>query len=187
MAGRIAECQRRLESEGSVHFRPNPWLPLLTLAACVVFTIGAVDALLGDGPSFWAIALLVVFGVVGIPWTLWRLVGGGSALTVTAESIRAGRGPVVPLENVEAVSTRGRNVTIDYRPLPGQRLGVRERRTGLKQQYATLSPFSGATPGDLAFWLLQLKAGPDARIEVRGGEGRFAQVYRLAEKPFWER
>jgi hypothetical protein len=186
VAGRIADWQRRLESEGSVRLRPSPWLPLLGLAVSVVFTIGAIDSIVDDGPSLWAIAGLVLFGVVGIPLTVRRLVGG-RGLTVSAEGIRAGRGPVIPLENVEAVSTRGRNLTIDYRPLPGQRLGLRDRRTGLKQLYASLSPFGAAKPGDLAFWLLQLKAGPDARIDVHGGEGRFAQVYQLAEKPFWER
>lgn len=186
MAGRIAEWQHRLESEGSVRFRANPWLPLLALALCVVLTIGAVDAIVGDGPSLWAIVGLVV-GVGGIPLTVRQLVRGGPGLMVTPDGINAGHATVIPFDHVEAVSTRGRNVAIDYRPLPGQRLGLRERGAGLKHQYVSLSPFSRARPGDLAFWLLQLKAGPDARIDIRGGGGRFAQVYRVAEKPFWER
>jgi hypothetical protein len=184
VAGRIAEWQRRLESEGSVRFRPSPWVPFLVLAVCVVVTIGTIDEIVHDGSSFWAIAGLVVFGVVGIPLTVWRLLGA-RGLTVTPETVQSARGPVIPLENVEAVSTRGRSVILDYRPLPGQRMGRRDRSTGLKQQYVPLSPF-GPEPGDLAFWLLQVKAGPDARIDVRGGGRRIQQVYQV-QKPFWER
>lgn len=184
MAGRIAEWQRRLDCEGSVRFRPSPWLPFLVLAVCVALTIGSIDVLVHDGSSFGAIAVLLVFGVLGIPLTVRRLLGA-RGLTVTPETVQTGRGPVIPLENVEAVSTRGRSIILDYRPLPGQRLGLRDRSTGLKQQYVPLSPF-GPEPGDLAFWLLQVKAGPDARIDVRGGGRRIAQVYQV-QKPFWER
>jgi hypothetical protein len=186
VAGRISEWQRRLDTEGSVTFRQNPWPFLLLLALCVVFTVGMIDALVVAGASFWAVLGLILFGALGIPLSSW-LLGRRSGLRVTQEGIAAGRGVVVPFDHVVAVTTRGRNLTIDYRHLPGQRLVLRQRKTGLKQHVVALSPFGGGRPSDVAYWLLQLSAGPDARIDVRGAGGRLGQVYQVAEKPFWER
>lgn len=186
MAGRISEWDGRLESEGSVAFRQSPWVPLLLLLVCVLFVLGFVDAIVEDGPSVWAIVGLLAFGLVGLPLTVRGLVGAAPALTVTPVGVRRRRGPVVPFEHVEVVTTRGRNLTVEYRPLPDEKLGLRQRRTGRKQLYAPLTPF-GAPVGDVAYWLLLRKGGPDARIDVSGGGGRLPQVYRLAEKRFWER
>jgi len=187
VAGRISEWDRRLESEGSVSFRQNPWLWLLLLLVCLLFAAGFADSLVNDGASFWIVAGLVAFGLIGVPLAVRWLVAGPPALTVTPEGLRARRGPLVPFENVVAVTARGRNLTIDYRPLPDEKLVLRQKKTGLKQQYAPLAPLSGAPAGDVAYWLLQRKGGPDARIEVSGEGGRFGQVYRIAEKRFWER
>jgi hypothetical protein len=38
---------------------------------------------------------------------------------------------------------------------------------------------------DLATWLLQVKGGPDARIDIRPG-GRLGDIYTLAHDPWWE-
>jgi hypothetical protein len=187
VAGRISDWDRRLESEGRVRFRQNPWLALLLLVVCLLFTVGFVDAALAEGATFWTVVGLLVFGAVGIPLAVRGLVTGRHALTVTRDGVQARRGPLVPFENVVAVTTRGRSVTIDYRPLPDERLGLRQKKSGLKQQFAALAPFSGAPAGDVAYWLLQCKGGPEARIDISGEGGRFAQVYRLAEKRFWER
>lgn len=187
MAGRISEWDRRLESEGSVSFRQNPWVALLLLVVCVLFAAGFADALVKDSASFQIVLGLVAFGVVGVPLAVRWLVAGPPALTVTPEGVRARRGPLVPFENVVAVTTRGRNLTIDYRPLPDEKLVMRQKKTGLKQQFAPLAPLSGAPSGDVAYWLMQRKGGPDARIEISGEGGRFGQVYQLAEKRFWER
>ncbi|HVI38611.1 MAG TPA: hypothetical protein VM684_20400 [Gaiellales bacterium] len=187
MAGRISDWDERLASEGRVTFRQNPWVPLLLLLVCLLFTAGFVDAVVEDGASFWVVVGLVVFGVAGIPLTLRALVAARPALTVTADGVRTRRGPLIPFENIVAVTTRGRSLTLDYVPLPDERLVMRQKKTGLKQQYAPLAPLSGAPAGDVAYWLLQCKGGPDARIEISGEGGRFAQVYQLAEKRFWER
>jgi hypothetical protein len=183
----MADWDRRLETDGTVRFRQNPWLPLLLLVLCLMFTAGFVDALLADGASVWTVGGLVVFGLAGIPFAVRGLVGGPPALAVTSEGVRSRRGPLVPFENVVAVTTRGRSLTIDYRPLPDEKLVLRQKKSGLKQQFAALAPFSGAPAGDVAYWLLQRKGGPDARIDISGEGGRFPQVYRLAEKRFWER
>ena len=188
MAGRISDWDRRLESERRVTFRQNPWIPLLLLLVCLLFTAGFVDAAVADGATFWIVVGVVVFGLVGLPVALRALVAARPALTVTPEGVRARRGPVIPFENVVAVTTRGRrNLTIDYVALPEERLLMRQKKTGLKQQFAALAPLSGAPAGDVAYWLLQRKGGPDARIDISGEGGRFAQVYQLAEKRFWER
>jgi hypothetical protein len=186
VAGRISEWDRRLESEGSVSFRPNPWLPLLLLLVCLVLAAGFVDALVADGASFWVVVGLVGFGLLGLPLAVRALVAARPALTVTPEGVRARKGPLVPLANVEAVTTRGRSLTLHYRPLPDEKLVRRQRKTGLKQLFAPLAPFS-ARAGDVAYWLLQRKGGPDARIDVSGDGGRLTQVYKIAEKRFWER
>jgi hypothetical protein len=186
VAGRISEWDRRLESEGSVAFRPNPWVSLLLLAVCLIFTAGFVDALVKDGASFWVVLGVVVFGLVGLPLVVRSLVAGRPALVVTPEGVRARRGPLVPFENVEAVVTRGRSLTVDYRPLPDEKLVLRQKKTGLKQLFAPLAPFS-AKSSDVAYWLLLRKGGPDARVDVSGEGGRLGNVYRLAAKRFWER
>jgi hypothetical protein len=187
MAGRIAEWDERLESEGRVTFRQNPWVALLLLVVCLLFTAGFVDALVQDGPSFWIVLGVVAFGVVGLPLTVRGLFSGHPALTVTPDGVSARRGPVVPFENLVAVTTRGRrNLTVDYVPLPDEKLVLLQKKTGLKQLYAALAPFSGGA-GDVAYWLLQCKGGPEVRIEISGEGGRFGQVYQIAEKRFWER
>jgi hypothetical protein len=187
VSGRISEWDKRLEREGRVTFRPNPWVPLLILLVCGLFTAGLVDAAVEDGPSFWVVLGLVVFGLVGIPLSVRALVAARPVLTVTPEGVRARRGPVVPFDNLVAVTTRGRrNLTVDYVPLPDEKLVLLQKKTGLKQLYAPLAPFSG-TAGDVAYWLLQCKGGPDVRIDISGEGGRFGQVYQIAEKRFWER
>ena len=69
-------------------------------------------------------------------------------------------------------------------PLPGQTLVGLQRRTGLKTLPVMLRG-TRVDGGDLATWLLRLKGGPDARIDVRPG-GRLGDVYTLAETPWWE-
>jgi len=170
-----------------VSFRQNPWVLLLLLLVCLLFAAGFVDALVQDGPSFVIVLGLVVFGAVGVPLTVRALVTAPPALTVTPEGVSARRSPVVPFENVVAVTTRGRSLTVDYVPLPDEKLVLRQKKTGLKQLFAPLAPFSGAPPGDVAYWVMQCKGGPDRRIDISGEGGRFSQVYRLAEKRFWER
>jgi hypothetical protein len=186
--GRIAGWDQRLEGDGRVTFRQSPWISLLLLLVCLLFTAGFVDAVVEGGPSFWDLLGLAAFGVVGLPLTVRALFTARPALTVTPDGVQARRGPLIPFENVVAVTTRGRrNVTVDYVPLPGERLGMREKKTGLKQQLAPLAPLSGAPAADVAYWLLQRKGGPDIRIDISGEGGRFPQVYRIAEKRFWER
>jgi hypothetical protein len=188
VAGRISDWDRRLESEGRVTFRQNPWVPLLFLLVCLLFTAGFIDAAVQDGATFWTVVGLIGFGLVGLPLSVRALVTARPALMVTPDGVRARRGPVIPLENVVAVTTRGRrNLTIDYVPLPDERLSMRQKKTGLKQQFSPLAPLNGAPAGDVAYWLLQRKGGPGARIDISGEGGRFAQVYQLAEKRFWER
>lgn len=186
MAGRISEWQRRLDERGRVRFRQSPWLSVMFLVLGVVVTLGAFDAIVNDGPSVVSVVGAVFFGIIGIPLTIYGLVSGRPGLTVARDGIHAGS-VVVPFANVVSITAHERALFVHYRPLPGQRLVLREKSTGLKQLGAVFSRFGGPSPGDLATWLFQLQAGPEARVEVTRRGGRLGELYELAEKPWWER
>jgi hypothetical protein len=186
MAGRISEWQRRLQADGEVRFRQSPWLALLGLTLSGFLVFGGLDGIAGEGVAVWSVVVLVL-GAAGIVVALGSLVRGTPALLVTQDGVRSGRDPVVPFDHIAAVVAHGRTLTIDHRPVGGQRLTGRQRRSGLRQLTATLSPVGGAAAGDLAMWLFQLQGGPDARVDVTRRRGRLGELYQPAEQPWWER
>jgi hypothetical protein len=186
MAGRISEWQRRLDDDGKVQFRQSPWLALLGLALSGFLVFGGLDGITGEGVRVWSVAVLVL-GAAGVVLAVRSLVTGTPGLVVTQDGVRSGRGPVVPLDHIAAVVARGRTLTIDHRPVTGQRLTGRQRRSGFRQLTTTLSPVGGAPAGDLALWLFQLQGGPDARVDVTRRRGRFGELYQPAAQPWWER
>ena len=186
MTGRISDWQQRLDEDGSVRFRQSPWLALMVLVLSGFLVYGGLDAIGADGLALWS-AVVLLLGVVGCVGALRSLLVGGPGLTVACDGIHPARGPVVPFDHVTAVAARGRTLTIDHRPVEGQRLGGRQQRRGIAQTTASLSPVGGARAGDLAMWLFQLQGGPDARVDVTRRGSRLGELYQPAEKPWWER
>ena len=186
MAGRISDWQRRLDEDGSVRFRQSPWLSVMALTLSVFLVLGGLDAIVGDGVSVWPVVVLAL-GIAGVVGSGRSLAAGAPGLSVTRDGVRASRGPVVPFGHIAAIATRGRTLTIDHRPVAGQRLTGRQESRGLAQVTASLSPVGGARAGDLAMWLLQLQGGPDARVDVKRRGPRLGELYRLEDKPWYER
>ena len=186
MAGRISEWQRRLETQGEVRFRQSPWLALLALALSGFLVFGGLDGILGEGVAAWSVAVLVL-GAAGCVVAVRSLVVGTPGLVVTPDGVRAGRSPVVPFDHLVAVVARGRTLTIDHRPVAGQRLTGRRQRNGVRQLTTSLSPVGGASAGDLAIWLFRLQGGPDSRVDVTRRRGRLGELYEPAAQPWWER
>ena len=183
MSGQIEKWQRRLADEGRVRFRQSPWLPVLMVVLGAILSLGPLGAMVADGPSAASVVALAFLGVFGVGFGTYQLVTGRPGFTVTEEGVEVGRRRV-PFDALAAVRVQRVGLYLDHTPLPGQRLIGPQRTTGLKT-LAVMLRGTGVRGADLATWLLQLKAGPDARIDVRPG-GRLGDIYTLAENPWWE-
>ena len=183
MSGQIETWQRRLADDGRVRFRQSPWLPMLMVGLGAVLSLGPLGAIVADGPSAGSLVALLFFGVFGIGFGTYQLVTGRPGFTVTEEGVQVGR-RLVSFDAVAAVRVQRVALYLDHTPLPGQRLIGPQHTTGLKSLPLMLRG-TGVRGADLATWLLQVKGGPDARIDVRPG-GRLGDVYTLADGPWWE-
>jgi hypothetical protein len=183
MSGQIESWQRKLDAEGRVRFRQSPWLPLMMVVLGAVLALGPLGEIVENGPETMTVVALLFFAVFGVGFGAYQLVTGRPGFTVASNGIHTGR-RVVPFDAIAAVRVQRSALIVDHTPLPGQRLLGVQRRSGLKQ-LPLMVRGTRVKAGDLATWLLRLKAGPDARVDVRRVT-RLGEVYTIADTPWWE-
>lgn len=177
VARSISDWQQQLDLEGSVTFRQSPRRLVLLGSTCVVFTAVCIWSWAVDGPSWWAVLGLLIFGAGGAFMFGQILANGVPTLTVTRTGLTRGRRREVAFHDIVEIITSEQIFGFTWTPRDGEQLRHRWERTH-EMAYASIPVKGVADPAQLAQWILHL-ADPSGEIVPERRYAGMGMAWRL--------